>query len=272
MRLSISMQENSIKSCRYLTEPKVFSFEWMKKVSVPLVIIALANINYIMNRKKRCSIAQKHKFSSNYELPWMKSNCQRCKMACIWLAVIWFMLLSDFVWVLVEEYGLLHAIIMYSSWVKHMRITFLLWNNAWKCKLCNQLFCQWLCQCFGNIHQKKTETITQMNAERKSGSANCMVCHRAVQRLRKTYFKHKIYMLIAWIRGMYIFVFVYALYSVTSKHTHAKCIAIYACMLCLHVLFCEWDQISMRLKFIHANFLIRIDVIISDQVYVNTYI
>lgn len=155
MRLSISMQENSIKSCRYLTEPKVFSFEWMKKVSVPLVIIALANINYMMNRKKRCSIAQKHKFSSNYELPWMKSNCQRCKMACIWLAVIWFMLLSDFVWVLVEEYGLLHAIIMYSSWVKHMRITFLLWNNAWKCKLCNQLFCQWLCQCFGNIHQKK---------------------------------------------------------------------------------------------------------------------
>lgn len=120
--------------------------------------------------------------------------------------------------------------------------------------------------------KKKTETITQMNAERKSGSANCMVCHRAVQRLRKTYFKHKIYMLIAWIRGMYIFVFVYALYSVTSKHTHAKCIAIYACMLCLHVLFCEWDQISMRLKFIHANFLIRIDVIISDQVYVNTYI
>lgn len=106
-------------------------------------------------QKKRCSIAQKHKFSSNYELPWMKSNCQRCKMACIWLAVIWFMLLSDFVWVLVEEYGLLHAIIMYSSWVKHMRITFLLWNNAWKCKLCNQLFCQWLCQCFGNIHQKK---------------------------------------------------------------------------------------------------------------------
>lgn len=42
-----------------------------------------------------------------------------------------------------------------------------------------------------------------MNAERHSGSTNSMMCHKTVQRLRNTYFKHKIYMLIAWVRGMY---------------------------------------------------------------------
>lgn len=45
-------------------------------------------------------------------------------------------------------------------------------------------------------------------------------------RLCNTYFKHKIYMLIAWVSGMYIFVFIYVYFL--PRYTH-MCIAIYAC-------------------------------------------